>query len=102
MIFLLDIYVNIAMKIYNIICKDGEMMEQLLKEMLSPSNQYKVQIIKRKDGLYTTEVYMWQEDSGYEYWSPIKKGLTLIETEESAVILAIEHLREYSGEIINL
>ncbi|KOS64164.1 hypothetical protein FJQ98_13020 [Lysinibacillus agricola] len=77
-------------------------MEQLLKEMLSPSNQYKVQIIKRKDGLYTTEVYMWQEDSGYEYWSPIKKGLTLIETEESAVILAIEHLREYSGEIINL
>lgn len=47
-------------------------MEQVLKEMLSPSNQYKVQIIKRKDGLFTTELYRLQEDYGYEYWSPIK------------------------------
>lgn len=82
--------------------KDGELMEQVLKEILSPSIQYKVQIIKRKDGLFTTEVYMWQEDCGYEYWSPIKKGLSLIETEEGAVTLAIDHLREYSGEIITL
>ncbi|MGE7909692.1 hypothetical protein [Lysinibacillus xylanilyticus] len=77
-------------------------MEQVLKEMLSPSNQYKVQIIKRKDGLFTTEVYICQEDCGYEYWSPIKKGLSLIEKEEGAVTLAIDHLREYSGEIITL
>ncbi|MFJ8459424.1 hypothetical protein ACIQ57_09865 [Lysinibacillus xylanilyticus] len=77
-------------------------MEQVLKEMLSPSNQYKVEIIKRQDGLFTTEVYMWQEDCGYEYWSPVKKGLSLIETEEGAVTLAIDHLREYSGEIITL
>lgn len=76
-------------------------MEQLLREISSPSNQYKVQILKRKDCLFTTEVYMWQEDCGYEYWSSMKKELFLIETEESAVILAIEHLREYSGEIIN-
>lgn len=88
--------------IHIITSKDGELMEQVLKEMLSPSNQYKVQIIKRKDGLFTTEVYMWQEDCGYEYWSPIKKGLSLIETEEGAVTLAIDHLREYSGEIITL
>ena len=88
--------------IHIITSKDGELMEQVLKEMLSPSNQYKVQIIKRKDGLFTTVVYMWQEDCGYEYWSPIKKGLSLIETEEGAVTLAIDHLREYSGEIITL
>ncbi|MFJ5563098.1 hypothetical protein [Lysinibacillus xylanilyticus] len=88
--------------IHIITSKDGELMEQVLKEMLSPSNQYKVQIIKRKDGIFTTEVYMWQEDCGYAYWSPIKKGLSLIETEESAVTLAIDHLREYSGEIITL
>jgi len=88
--------------IHIITSKDGELMEQVLKEMLSPSNQYKVQIIKRKDGLFTTEVYMWQEDCGYEYWSPIKKGLSLIEMEEGAVTLAIDHLREYSGEIITL
>ena len=77
-------------------------MEQVLKEILSPSNQYKVQINKRKDGHFTTELYMWTEDYGYEYWSPIKKGLSLMETEEDAGRLAIEHLREYSGEIINL
>ncbi|WP_042473130.1 hypothetical protein [Bacillus ndiopicus] len=75
-------------------------MGQVLKEMLSPSNQYKVQIIKRRDGFYTTEVYKWLEDIGYSYWSPIKKGLTLIETAEGAEILALEHLREYSGEMI--
>lgn len=78
------------------------MMKQLLKEILSPSNQYKVQISNRKDGLYTTEVFMWKEEYGYEYWSPIKKELTLAQTEEGAMSLAIEHLREYSGEIINL
>ncbi len=76
-------------------------MEQVIKEMLSPSNQFKVQIIKRKEGLFTIGVYMWQEDCGYEYWSPIKKGVSLIETEEGAETLAIEHLREYSSEIIN-
>ncbi|CAM4028396.1 hypothetical protein [Lederbergia lenta] len=73
-------------------------MEQVVHEILSPSNQYKVQIIKRKDGLFSTEVYRWQEDCGYEYWSPIKKGLSLIDTEEGAVTLAFEHLKEYSGE----
>lgn len=90
---------------YNIhinICKDGETMEQMLKEIMSPSNQYKVRIIKRRDGLFTTEVYMWQEDCGYEFWSPIKIGLSLIETEEVAVTLAIEQLKQYSGEIITL
>ena len=80
--------------------KDGEMMESFIKEILSPSNHYKVKITKRRDGLFTTEVYRWQEDCGYEYWSPIKQGLSLIETEESAVSIAVELLREYSGEII--
>lgn len=73
-------------------------MEQLIKEIMSQSNQYKVQIIKRKDGLYTIEVFMWQEEYGYEYWRPIKKDLTLVETEEGAIALAIEHFSVYSGE----
>ncbi|MFC5587995.1 hypothetical protein ACFPRA_03620 [Sporosarcina soli] len=73
-------------------------MEQVIKEIWSRSNQYKVQIIKRKDGFFSTVAYLWVEEDGYEYWNPIKKGLSLIETEESAVALAIEHLREYSGE----
>lgn len=41
-------------------------MEQVLKEILSPSTQYKVQIINRKDDHSTIELYMWTEDCGYE------------------------------------
>ncbi|AVK85399.1 hypothetical protein C3943_18645 [Lysinibacillus sp. B2A1] len=58
--------------IYIITRKDGGLMEQVLKEILSPSNQYNVQIFKRKDGFFTIELYRWQEDYEYEYWSPIK------------------------------
>lgn len=71
-------------------------MEQVTREIFSPSNRYKVEIIKRKDGLFTTEVYKDQID----YWSPIKQGLSLIQTEEEALSLAVEQLREYSGETI--
>ena len=74
-------------------------MEQVIKEIWSQSNQYKVQIIKRKDGFFTTVVYRWTANYGYEYWNPVNKGLSLIDTEENAVTLAIEHLREYSGEM---
>jgi hypothetical protein len=42
-------------------------MGQVVRELYSPSKQYKVEIIKRKDGLYTTEVYRWMEDCGYEF-----------------------------------
>lgn len=35
-------------------------MGQVVRELYSPSKQYKVEIIKRKDGLYTTEVYRWR------------------------------------------
>ncbi len=34
-------------------------MGQVVRELYSPSKEYKVEIIKRKDGLYTTEVYRW-------------------------------------------
>lgn len=76
-------------------------MEQVIKEIFSPSKLYKVQIIKRKDNIFTTEVYMWQEDCGYEYWSPINQGLSLVDTEESALTIALEQLRSYSGEFIS-
>ncbi|WP_158227736.1 hypothetical protein [Bacillus mycoides] len=42
-------------------------MEQVVGEYFSSSRRYKVQIIKRKDGLYTTEVYRWMENCGYEF-----------------------------------
>jgi hypothetical protein len=77
-------------------------MEQVVKEIFSPSKQYKVQIINRKDNIFSTEVYMWQDDCGIEFWSPITRGLSLIDTEERAITIAIEELRNYSGEFISI
>ncbi|MCU5065485.1 hypothetical protein [Bacillus pacificus] len=72
-------------------------MEQVVREYFSPSKQYKAQIIK-KDGLYTTEVYRWMEDCGYEFWSSMSQGLSLIDCEEQAEEVAVEQLKVYSGE----
>ncbi len=41
---------------------------------------------------------MWQEEYGYEFWSPIKQGLSLIQTEENAIKIGIEQLKELSSE----
>ncbi|HDW8004467.1 TPA: hypothetical protein RM482_000036 [Bacillus cereus] len=76
-------------------------MEHVVREYFSPSKLYKVQIIKRKDGLYTTEVYRWMEDCGYEFWSSINQGFSLIDSEEHARKIAIERLKECSREDIN-
>ncbi|WP_025148446.1 hypothetical protein [Bacillus sp. H1a] len=74
-------------------------MKQVVGECFSPSKLYKVQIIKRKDGLYTTEVYRWMEDCGYEFWSSINQGFSLIDSEDHAQKIAIEQLRVYAKEI---
>ncbi|NPC94744.1 hypothetical protein HOO54_21575 [Bacillus sp. WMMC1349] len=74
---------------------------EVIKEILSPSKEYKVEIIKRHDGLYTTEVFAWlkwDDEYSYEYWSPITQGLSLIHTEKRAIKIGIEQLKEYSGE----
>ncbi|TCJ86374.1 UNVERIFIED_ORG: hypothetical protein EDC93_1011113 [Bacillus cereus] len=73
-------------------------MGQVMRELYSPSKQYKVEIIKRKDGLYTTEVYRWMEDCGYEFWSSINQGFSLIDSEDHARKIATEQLRVYSKE----
>ncbi|MGF9878646.1 hypothetical protein ABEX39_12550 [Bacillus albus] len=71
-------------------------MEQVIQEFFSLSKNYKVQIIRRKDGLYTTGVYRWMENCGYEFWSYISQGLTLIDSEEHARKIAMEQLKECS------
>ncbi|MGE6505040.1 hypothetical protein [Bacillus cereus] len=76
-------------------------MGQVVRELYSPSKEYKVEIIKRKDGLYTTEVYRWMEDCGYEFWSSIDQGFSLIDSEENARKIAIEQLKGCSRENIN-
>ncbi|MDP7988247.1 hypothetical protein Q9B79_00175 [Bacillus sp. MHSD_36] len=75
-------------------------MEQVVREYFSASKLYKVEIIKRKDGLYTTEVYRWMEDCGYEFWSSMSRGVSLIDSEKHAQGIAIEQLRAYSGESV--
>ncbi|EJQ19507.1 hypothetical protein RE433_18140 [Bacillus cereus] len=77
-------------------------MGQVVRELYSPSKQYKVEIIKRKDGLYTTEVYRWMEDCGCEFWSSINQGFSLIDSEDHARKIAIEQLKGCSGENINI
>ncbi|MEH7895990.1 hypothetical protein CN479_05365 [Bacillus thuringiensis] len=74
-------------------------MGQVVRELYSPSKEYKVEIIKRKDGLYTTEVYRWMEDCGYEFWSSINQGFSLIDSEKHAQKIAIEQLRVCSKEV---
>ncbi|MEZ2322409.1 hypothetical protein R1C46_00610 [Bacillus tropicus] len=71
-------------------------MEQVIQEFFSLSKNYKVQIIKRKDGLYTTEAHRRMVDFGYEFWSYISQGLTLIDSEEHARKIAMEQLKECS------
>ncbi|MGG0255045.1 hypothetical protein ABEY61_07620 [Bacillus toyonensis] len=71
-------------------------MERVIQEFFSPSKNYKVQIIKRKDGLYTTEAYRWMEDCGYDFWSYISQGSTLIDSEEHAQKIGMEQLKECS------
>ncbi|MEH7595166.1 hypothetical protein V7295_21815 [Bacillus toyonensis] len=73
-------------------------MKEIIKEIVSTSKRYKVQVIKRNDGFYTTEVFAWFEDYGYEYGAPIKQGLSLIDTEKNAISIAMENLKVYSGE----
>ncbi|AZJ21766.1 hypothetical protein CT694_19815 [Bacillus wiedmannii bv. thuringiensis] len=74
-------------------------MGQVMRELYSQSKQYKAEIIKRKDGLYTTEVYRWMEDCGYEFWSSINQGFSLIDSEDHAQKIAIEQLRVCSKEV---
>lgn len=77
-------------------------MGQVVRELYSPSKQYKVEIIKRKGGLYTTEVYRWMEDCGYEFWSSMSQGVSLIDSKKHAQKMALEQLKMYSGEIFNI
>lgn len=80
----------------------GVRMDWIVEEIFVPSKQFKVQIIKREDGLYSTKVYRWQEDCSYEYWNDITQGFSLIETEEYARKAAVEQLKLCSGELVEI
>ena len=74
-------------------------MLELVKEIYSPSKSYKVEINKRlKDGLLEIDVYFW--DSEWETWLQKSTGFSLTDNINSAVEIAKEKLKVYSGEII--
>lgn len=68
--------------------KVGLKMEEVVKQIYSPSKKYRAQIIKRNDGC------------GEEFWSPVSTGFSLIGSKDSAEVVAIEQLRNHSLERI--
>ncbi|MGO4887293.1 hypothetical protein ACJ2A9_06025 [Anaerobacillus sp. MEB173] len=74
-------------------------MLELVKEIYSPSKAYKVEINKRlKDGLLEIDVYFW--DSEWETWLQQSTDFSLTDNLNSALTIAKEKLKVYSGEII--
>lgn len=74
-------------------------MLELVKEMYSPNKVNKAEINKRlRDGLLEIDVYFW--DSEWETWLQKSSGFSLTDDLNSAMALAKEKLKVYSGEII--
>ncbi|MEH7110109.1 hypothetical protein [Bacillus sp. JJ1764] len=74
-------------------------MLELVKEIYSPSKEYKVEINKRlRDGLLEIDVYSW--DSEWETWLPKSTGFSLTDNIDSALAIAKEKLKVCSSEII--
>ncbi|SMQ77805.1 hypothetical protein SAMN05444673_3080 [Bacillus sp. OV166] len=76
-------------------------MLELVKEIYSPSKAYKVEIYKRlRDGLLEIDVYFW--DSEWETWLQKSTSFSLTDNLNSAMAIANEKLKVYSGEIIEV
>lgn len=85
-------------------------MDEVVHVIYSPSEIYKVKIIKRNlDGLYTFKIHKWIEhDPDIQtimdeegFWGPLPSQTSLSDTAERAIQLAVEDLRNESGENIN-
>ncbi|MGA9225895.1 MAG: hypothetical protein WB217_06075 [Mesobacillus sp.] len=81
-------------------------MQGVTKEIFTPSKNYKAKIIKRSDGFFEYHICEWTREvvPGYGivsewYWSMLNKTLSLCDTEDRAIQIAIEELRLYSGEM---
>ncbi|MDQ0876038.1 hypothetical protein QFZ77_004697 [Paenibacillus sp. V4I3] len=84
-------------------------MDGIIREVYSPSRNYKAVIIKReKDGLYESKIYMWfthdqdirkmLDEEGY--WGIVSHYKSLFDTETNALKVAIEDLHSTSCEKI--
>lgn len=70
----------------------------IVREAFSPSKNYKVEITKRNDGKFEINVYFWDDE--WETWISKTSMLSLTDSEERALLIAIEELRNISGENI--
>jgi hypothetical protein len=94
----LSVGYNVKGKIIVDLLKECEML--VVKELISQNKQYKAEIVKRPDGLFSFEIFRWYEDEWGDGWSPITKGLSLIDTIEQAIETALEALCNLTGEDI--
>ena len=81
-------------------------MKHVIKVILTPSKRYKAEIVQRNDSLFEYFIYEWTREVVPEYgyvsewhWSPITTNISLSDSEDRAVQIAIEELRLYSGEM---
>lgn len=75
---------------------------EVIKEITLPNKQYKAEIIKRTDGLFSIEIFRWHEDEWFECWTPIRDNISIIDTSKHAIEIALEKLRNLTGEDIIL
>ena len=75
---------------------------EVIKEITSKNKQYKAEIIKRTDGLFSIEIFRWYEDEWFEYWTPVRDNISIIDTSKHAIEIALEILRNLTGEDIIL
>jgi hypothetical protein len=68
---------------------------EVVKEFFSADKNYKAEILRGKDGLFQVYTYIW--DAEWETWLQNNRGVSLADTEQSAIIAAIEYLRNLTG-----
>lgn len=73
---------------------------EVIKEIFSKSKNYRAEVMKRSDNLYQVYVYFWDDE--WETWLQITEGCSLTDTEKGGIDSAVEHLRNYTGEDIEL
>lgn len=73
---------------------------EVVEEITSQSKQYKAEILKRTDGLFSVEIFRWHEDEWFECWTPIRGNISIIDTRKHAIVIALEKLRNLTGEDI--
>lgn len=73
---------------------------EVVKEIISQNKQYKAEIIRRIDGVFSIEIFIWHEDEWFDCWEPIRDNVSIIDTSKHAIEIALEKLRNLTGEDI--